>query len=88
MLFIEAVVILGNRAYLRLCVHVRLAQMMQQNRTTRRPRTATEPTTMPAMAPLDRVGSLVGGSVVGVAWDTDVVLGWGRENNLEKAPEM
>ena len=43
---------------------------------------------MPAMAPLDRVGSLVGGSMVGVAGDTDVVLGWGGENNLEKAPEM
>ena len=25
---------------------------------------------------------------VGVAGDTDVVLGWGRENDLEKAPEM
>ena len=57
--------------------------MMQQKRATRR--TAAEPNTMPAMAPL---GSLVGGCMVGVAGDTDVVLGWGRENDLEKAPEM
>ena len=70
--------------------------------TTRK--TAAEPPTMPAMAPLDRIGELEGGSMVGVAgdtdvvlgwdtdvvlgWDTDVVLGWGGENDLEKAPEM
>ena len=58
----------------------------QKMRTIRR--TAVEPTTMPAIAPLDRIGGLEGGSMVGVAGDNDVVLGWGGENKLEKAPEM
>ena len=31
---------------------------------------------------------IIGNRDVGVAGDTDVVLGWGRENDLEKAPEM
>ena len=51
-------------------------------------RIEAEPTTMPAIARSDRIGGLEGGSMVGVAGDTDVVLGWGGKNNLEKAPEM
>ena len=43
---------------------------------------------MPAIARSDRIGGLEGGSMVGVAGDTAVVLGWGGVNNLEKAPEM